>query len=376
MILNDLDKILNYILEGLEDYEIDKKLGDVGSKVREASINSLTTLLILLHNSGITGRDQFFKLFKHFLNSYLKGLLKQITEKMGKMRLAAGDSLQRFFYELQAYDLSALIPNYTELKIIFLDDIKFNDKDQINNVQWLEPAYSYKRIINILLYEEYSYTLFEGLIISAGGITEDTQKFSLEELENLINSLDEVNKIKIVKMIYGHIKNIFINNEKNDRVIEPLFNTLTHLLTKFSFINDAFYEDIDLVHKFVAKENYESNNIHKILASIDIFYNILFFEKEDKFNLLNRSLRSLLVLITHKYPVVRKKAAEKLYIYFIGLDDPSFLSLTPDDVYSIGIILCETNWTEGISKIRDNRNTIAGLLNINLDNLMKTGGKK
>jgi hypothetical protein len=126
----------------------------------------------------------------------------------------------------------------------------------------------------------------------------------------------------------------------------------------------------------VTKENYDSNNIHKVLSSVDIFYNLLFLEKEEHFNILNRCLRSLLVLMTHKYPVVRKKAAEKLYIYFIGLEDSSIFNLTIDDVDTIGIILSDTNWTEGISIIRESRNTIAKMVNINLDNLVKTGGSK
>jgi hypothetical protein len=202
------------MLEGLQDYEIDKKLGDVGSKVREASMISLTTLLLVLLKSPI---EKFKKVFYTYVKDYLKGLLKQICEKMGKMRLAAGDSLQNFFYVLKDFEdneLSFHIPNYQELKIIFLDDIKFNDKDQINNVQWLEPSYSYKRIINIILYPEFSYKLFEGLIISIGGITEDTQKCSLEELDYLVNSLDEERKINLVKMIYTHIINIFQQMKK------------------------------------------------------------------------------------------------------------------------------------------------------------------
>lgn len=366
------------MLEGLQDYEIDKKLGDVGSKVREASMVSLTNLLLTLFKSS-KSQEKFKHVFFFYLKNYLKGLLKQICEKMGKMRLAAGDSLQNFFNDLKELDeneFSFYIPNFQELKIIFLDDIRYNDKDQINNVQWLEPNYSYKKIINIILYDEYSYKIFEGLITSIGGITEDTQKCSLEELDSLVDSLEEERKINLIKMIYSHIINIFQNNEKIDRVIEPLFNTLTHLLTKNVFINDLFLSEIDQIHRLVTKENYDSNNIHKVLSSVDIFYNLLFLEKEEKFNILNRCLRSLLVLMTHKYPVVRKKASEKLYIFFIGLEDPSMFDLTLDQIDTIGIILSDTNWTEGISIIRESRNTIAKMVSINLDNLVKTGGSK
>jgi hypothetical protein len=156
----------------LNDYEIDKKLGDVGSKVREASIKSLTTILVELYKNK---NSNFLEIFNKFIISYFNGLLKQLAEKMNRIRLIAGDSLQKFFYELKDYDL----PGFEELKMIFLDDVKFNDQNQINNVSWLEPKYSYKKIIHLILYENYSFNLFEGLITSIGGITEDVQRCSL-----------------------------------------------------------------------------------------------------------------------------------------------------------------------------------------------------
>jgi hypothetical protein len=61
-----------------------------------------------------------------------------------------------------------------------------------------------------------------------------------------------------------------------------------------------YIEYADFIHKAVMKENYDSKNIYKVLASVDIYYNLLFLEKEEKFNIFNRALRSLLVLMTHK----------------------------------------------------------------------------
>lgn len=104
----------------------------------------------------------------------------------------------------------------------------------------------------------------------------------------------------MIEKLYNHIINIFKNNEKDDRVIEPLFNTLAHLLTKSYFIDSKYLDYIDFVHKSIGKEIYESKNIYKILAAVDIYYNLLFFEKEEKFNLFKRSLKSLLILMTHK----------------------------------------------------------------------------
>ena len=291
------------MLEGLEDYEIDKKLGDVGSKVREAAMRSLTSILLELFkskDSNTAFSKDFIKIFFGYVMSYLNGLLKQSVEKMGRMRLTAGDCLQLFFNELKDENLNSEIPLYEILRSTFLEDTKFNEFNQINNTSWLEASYAYKKVIHLLLYEDFSQRLFEGLITSIGGITEDTQRCGLEEYDKLIEKIEENNRTGFIKMMYRHIKNIFLKYEKDDKVIEPLFNTLTHLLTKSVFMDSKFLEDIDQIHRFVMKENYDSKNIHKILASVDIYYNILFLEREDSLNLFNRTLKSILLLMTHK----------------------------------------------------------------------------
>lgn len=87
--------------------------------------------------------------------------------------------------------------------------------------------------------------------------------------------------------------------QKVDRVIEPLFNTISTLLSKPALINSKFIEYVDEIHKCTAKENYESKNIYKILNSVDIFYNLLFFERDSKFDMFTKSMKSLLFLMNH-----------------------------------------------------------------------------
>lgn len=88
--------------------------------------------------------------------------------------------------------------------------------------------------------------------------------------------------------------------QKVDRVIEPLFNTISILLSKPSFINSNFLEYVDEIHKYTTIENYETKNIHKILNSVDIFYNLLFFERNSKVDIFTKSMKSLLFLMNHK----------------------------------------------------------------------------
>ena len=68
----------------------------------------------------------------------------------------------------------------------------------------------------------------------------------------------------------------------------------------------------------------------------------------------------------HKYPVVRKKAAEKLYLFLSGIDDYESFGLSDEDFEHINSILIEVDWTEKVINIKERRNTIADLLKIKL----------
>jgi len=57
---------------------------------------------------------------------------------------------------------------------------------------------------------------------------------------------------------------------------------------------------------------------------------------------------------------------------YLSVEDPTNLGLTEEESESISLILCDTNWTEGVSVIREQRNIIANILKIDLDNLVKT----
>jgi hypothetical protein len=180
-ITQEIDKIMTYLLEGLEDYEIDKKLGDVGAEVRKASIKGMTELLLCLFKTKAT--DHFNK----YVEAYIAGAIKQLAEKMNKIRLTCGECLQQFFFELSKQDFEkTAVPYIEELNVTFLSDIKLDELDNVTNLSWLEPNYSYKKIIHFLLYKNYSLSLFEGLIISIGGITEDVQRCSLNALDDLL----------------------------------------------------------------------------------------------------------------------------------------------------------------------------------------------
>ena len=358
----DLEKIIEATINAFNDYEIDPKIGDVGSNVRMAAV---TSILKILHNLYIKKK---YEIFDKYLLISLNQVFRQLAEKIPLVRKITGNEIQKFFYELKDEDkefIKSKIPRYEELSNIFLTDIDFDDNENIFNIKWIESEFSYPKIMPIIELDEYNECFIEGLIRSISCISEDVHKSSINELKKILEKKGNQKK-HLIEKIFKVSLDIFKKHAKDDKFIESLESTLSYLLSINSFINNDYLEYYNSIYSFVRSENIESKNIHKILNSIDIYYNLLFVEREEKFKIVNKSLKSILFLMCHKYPVVRKKAAEKLYLFLSGIEDYESFGLTDEEFEHVNSILIEVDWTEKVINIKERRNTIADLLKIKL----------
>jgi hypothetical protein len=295
----DLDKIIEAILNSFNDYEMDPKIGDVGSNVRMASV---TGILNIIYNLFTYKK---YEIFDKYLIRALNEVFRQLAEKIPLVRKITGNEIQKFFYLLKDEDkefLKTKIPKYEELTNIFLTDIDFDDNENVFNIKWIESEFSYPKIMPIIEFDEYNESFIEGLIRSISCISEDVHKSSINELKKVLEKKGKDKKYLIEK-IFKVSLNIFKKHAKDDRFIESLESALSHLLSINIFINNDYLEYYNSIYSCVRSENIESKNIHKILNSIDIYYNLLFIEKEEKFNVINKSLKSLLFIILICIPI-------------------------------------------------------------------------
>jgi hypothetical protein len=95
------------------------------------------------------------------------------------------------------------------------------------------------------------------------------------------------------------------------------------------------------VHALVVKECNKTKNIVKLMASIGVFSGMLTYQTKE---LCIKALRSLLFLLYHNFPKVRKSAAEKLYTSMLTMEDYSML-IDSEEVYEQALeVLSETDW--------------------------------
>ena len=84
------------------------------------------------------------------------------------------------------------------------------------------------------------------------------------------------------------------------------------------------------------------------MSSAGVFSGILSFNNKE---LSQKSIRSLLFLLFHSYPKIRKLAAEKLYTGVLAMEDTSNVIPNEDDNDKLMEMLSETNWTDELKSL-------------------------
>ena len=121
----------------------------------------------------------------------------------------------------------------------------------------------------------------------------------------------------------------------------PLMKTIEMLLTSDYLPEVELSPQLQQLHGLVVKECNKTKNIVKLMASIGVFAGMLTYQCKD---LCIKALRSLLFLLYHNFPKVRKSAAEKLYTSMLTMEDYSML-IDSEEAYEQALeVLSETDW--------------------------------
>ena len=353
-----VEQSFEIFFKALEDYEIDPKFGDVGAKSREESIISLTEIIILL------GEYERWDVVEKYLLETVKKILKQGFEKFNRIRLVSHENMQKLLYSLQLKDKLSILPHSDVLAEVYLKEITFNEVNEIFNLDWQLPEYGFERAKPLIKLANFQYDILSGMIISIGGLTEDVQRCSLKSLIWYLETEGE----SVVSSLMTSFKRIFVENEKVDRVIVPLIVTLTFLLSRSEFIQSKMASILLELGNSVVKECAKTKNVTKLISSIDVYYNLLFVPRDGVVDLYPKVLKRIIMLLAHKYPVVRKVAAEKMFVLFSSImDDPEPYGMTYDELDEVMIFLGEIDWSEELEVVKQKRKEVAEMLKIEIN---------
>ncbi|XP_043695428.1 tubulin-folding cofactor D [Telopea speciosissima] len=354
------NEVMCALFKALDDYCVDNR-GDVGSWVREAAMDGLekcTYILCeresvgfptkmpglentVLPESEISESDHSHSLFDASLATRLVGgLLKQAVEKIDKIRETAGKILQRILS-----NESILVPcmPYREK----LEEIVPNEVD----VKWGVPTFSYPRFLQLLQFSCYSKFLISGLVISVGGLQDSLRKASLSALLEYLQDIqnDESERRSREYMLASDLLWVLQHYRRCDRVIIPALKTIEILFSKKVILQMEAHtaEFFHGVLDSLAIELKGSKDFSKLYAGISILGYIAALL--DPLNTL--AFRQLLIFLGHRYPKIRKVAADQVYLVLMQSGN-----LVAEDKMGKALdILSETCWDGDLEEAKHQR---------------------
>ncbi|KAJ4980759.1 hypothetical protein NE237_031596 [Protea cynaroides] len=351
------NEVMRALFKALDDYCVDNR-GDVGSWVREAAMDGLekcTYILCereslgfppgvedtVLPESEISENDHLHSLFDASLAiSFVGGLLKQAVEKIDKIRETAGKILQRILSNERI--LVPCIP-YREK----LEEIVPNEAD----VKWGVPTFSYPRFVRLLQFSCYSKFLISGLVISVGGLQDSLRKASLTALlEYLQDTKNDKSEGRYREyMLAFDLLWVLQHYRRCDRVIIPALKTIEILFSKKVFLQMEAHtaEFCSGVLDSLAIELKGSKDFSKLYAVISILGYIASIL--DPLNFL--AFHQLLTFLGHRYPKIRKAAADQVYLVLLQSGN-----LVAEDKLGKALeILSETCWDGDLAEAKHQR---------------------
>jgi hypothetical protein len=91
------------------------------------------------------------------------------------------------------------------------------------------------------------------------------------------------------------------------------------MLIESDYLGDAtLVDELMQIHACTVFECNKSKNMVKLMAAVGVFSGMLSAESPE---LLTKAVRSLLFLLYHSYPKIRKLTAEKFYTAILSMED-------------------------------------------------------
>ncbi|RLN40876.1 hypothetical protein C2845_PM01G37720 [Panicum miliaceum] len=342
------DYVMRALFTALDDYAVDNR-GDVGSWVREAAMDALERCTFILcrrdiaalrtapasgHESELSVMEVNSSSSAHQLfdsgiaQDLVAGIAKQAVEKIDKMREIAIKTLQGILYHQE--HLIPFIP-HREL----LEEIIPNSTD----LEWAVPTVSYPRLVKLLQVSCYSKSVLSGLVISTGGLQESLKKASTSALVGYLEDSDINTNCEGKSrefLLSCDLLWVLQRYQKCDRVITP---TLKGYSEFYSGLVDS-----------VGSELKGSKDFTKLCAGLSI----LGYISSQLDGTCTKAFSQLLIFLGHRYPKIRKAAADQVYLVLLQNDD----LIPSENMDKAQELLAETCWEGDVEEARRKRSQI------------------
>jgi hypothetical protein len=307
----------------------------------------------------------------------IKTILKQVSEKLDAVREVAGNVLRNLVTKTDSK--YSHIPERDLLTACSSPALveKYGNSLSELDISWSHPGDVFPFVVYLMdASAEYSHAIVSGTIISVGGMTETVVRESARALTHWCASLvADDNKEKLLQLA-ASLQKLLTDSSGDDRIIIPLLKCLELLLREGSFGSSMDDEGVTMNFLTSIKGEMQGcGDVQKLMACINVVVHLIAHPGPVRY----MAMKSLLFLLGHKYPRIRKYTAEHLYMHFIADPDMvgkdrvtevstgrgAFLS-TDTELAAVSDLLVETVWDKSTELARKTREDIYGLMQIDL----------
>lgn len=301
-------RMYNALILGLEDYTTDER-GDIGSRVRIASIQGLASvsLALLTLVKSDTAYLEYFP--ADMYQEAIAGILKQGIERLDSVRQQAGECIIRLLKcPPPSVDDSSSWNFHGEqlFEELLLRDIPDDDAARGSH-GWQDSAWIFPRAMNFLEISEYRRAVLAGLLVSIGSKTDSTQRHVRNGIATYAKQLPIENNnggrgYSLHAFVTDLITEAKSNLSKNNKVIPVLqvFNVLleTDALERL-FESKEGTNSVQALFSIASRGVPKLKNVHRIQECMKILVNLLVIHQVSE-----SCVPRLLDFLAHEYPTV------------------------------------------------------------------------
>lgn len=323
----ETDRVLYSLILLLDDYTFDNR-GDIGSLIRETSIRSTHSILLLLYNQ----KKIWFKF--DILILFLQKIVKQLFEKIDRTRSIAGETFQSLLNE---FDL-------------LQSEVNGDFKD----INWSSPNSVFPSLIHLIENPRFQKSILLGLSRSIGGKNNNKElvEVSLNTIRSYLASHNAsshsiaLTMIEILKELKGSESEIAATFRTVESFLEmDCFSTFHPSTSPFT---------VELIN--IIKQEIRKATLSKLFAIIPVVTLLLAFDdptRKESFKMLFKFLRS-------QYPKIRKLASESMYLQLQINSD----IIQDENTYNTMIeLLSDFPWDSDVKAYVNNIENIMGFNN-------------
>lgn len=331
-------RVVGAVLSAFDDYQMDNR-GDVGSWVREAAMAAVLPLLRLAlppardaTAAGSLSPPQHAAADWIELRAALPGLCQrvvcalcqQVTEKIDRVRELAATTLADVLREPLPR-----VQSHGSLQRLFVHSAEPGCLAPADAADFLVPSACFPITVRLLSLPAYRRPALRGLSVSAGGMTESTLRGARAALSKHLAHAG----VRELQLVGEDLLSLLDEHRTEARLSLPLLR-MTEQLLEARVLEPLLTPPPGDVRSGAASAPFvgrlhqamrsavspSTKDIAAIMASLTM--QVLLLEHA-RGSLLTELLRAVILLLGHRFPKVRKAAADQLYVHLLTYGDPA-----------------------------------------------------